>query len=186
MSPTDLRRFVPRRIADPRGFTLAEILVAAFLMGIAFLALAGLVPLAFYGVQEGNQLSTATFLADQKLEQAKNLPWTSTPANDCVGVSAPATAAPTVPGAASCADGATNVAANGAIPWLADEAAIVGFPGYSRTVRVTDCGAGGGCTGVTDSRVRLVTVAVTYTPATSSNSATTPKSVQVQMVISQR
>jgi prepilin-type N-terminal cleavage/methylation domain-containing protein len=186
MTRTDLRRFVPRRIADPRGFTLAEILVAAALVSIAFLALAGLVPLAFYGVQEGNQLSTATFLADQKLEQAKNLPWTSAPANDCLGVSASGTAAPTVPATASCTDGATTVAGNGSIPWLADEAAVAGFPVYSRAVRVTDCGAGGGCTGVTDSRLRLVTVAVTYTPGTSSNQATTPKSVQVQMVISQR
>jgi hypothetical protein len=184
MSRIDLRRLVPHRIADPRGFTLAEILVAAFLITVGFVALAGLVPLAFYGVQEGNQLSTATFLADQKLEQAKNLPWVATPANDCLGVSSPA--APTVPAAGSCTDGATNVAANGAIPWLADEAAVAGFPGYSRTVRVTDCGAGGGCTGVTDSRLRLVTVAVTFTPGTSSNSTPTPQTVQVRMVVSQR
>ena len=56
----------------------------------------------------------------------------------------------------------------------------------ARTVRVTDCGVGGGCTGVTDSGLRLVTVAVRYTPMSSANKAVTAKSVQMQMVVSQR
>jgi Tfp pilus assembly protein PilV len=175
------------RLSDARGFTVAEVLIAAVIVTLAFVALATVVPIASYGVQEGYQVSTATFLADQKLEQAKNLPWVSSPANDCLGVSASPTAAPTVPAGGSCNGGA----AGAAITQLADEAPITnpaGFTAYSRTVRITDCGSGGGCAGVVDSGMRLVTVTATYTPlnATGTTGTTGPKSVQVQMVVSQR
>ena len=179
---------VPDRFADPRGFTVAEILVAVAIITIGCIALMTVVPIANSALQEGKQLSTATFLADQKLEQAKNLPWMSTPANDCLGVSAVSTEAPTAPGGTSCTNGATNIAAAGAIPWLADEGAtaISGFPGYSRTVRITNCDAGGGCAGITDPGMRLITVSVRYTPLTAAGAAPMPKSVQVQMMVSQR
>jgi Tfp pilus assembly major pilin PilA len=172
------------------GFTLAELLVAFGVIAVGLAAIMAAIPFGAFGVQEGNQMSTATFLADQKLEQARNVPWTGTVANDCLGISASATAAPTVPVAATCTYGATTVAANGTLPWLADEgtAAIAGFSGYSRQVRITDCAAG--CTGVSDSGLRLVTVTVTYTPLgilnTPGGSAPVPKAVRVAMLISQR
>ncbi len=78
---------------NERGFTAAEILIAAVIVTVAFVALARIVPLAGYAVQEGNQLSTATFLADQRLEQIRGVPWTSVPANDCLGISVSSTAA---------------------------------------------------------------------------------------------
>jgi Tfp pilus assembly protein PilV len=172
---------------DERGFTVAEVLIAAVIVTLALVALANVVPLASYGIQEGNQLSTATFLADQKLEQIKALPWTSAPANDCLGVSFLGVGAPRVPLTATCTLGATTVSAGGALTWEADEATgtITGFPAYSRNVRVTDCSTG--CAGITDSGMRLVAVAVTYTPLTAGTGvAATPKSVQVQMIVSQR
>jgi len=179
---------IHNRLTDARGFTIAEVLIASVIITLAFVALATVVPIAGFGVQEGYQVSTATFLADQKLEQSKNLPWVGSPANDCVGISASSTAAPTVPGGSSCTNGGTNIAAGGAVTWLADEASVTNFPGYSRSVRVTDCGTGGGCAGVTDSGMRLVTVTVTYTQgnATGTVGTTGPKSIQVQMVVSQR
>lgn len=176
-------------LRDERGFTVAEVLLAAVIVTVALVALANVVPLASYGIQEGNQLSTATFLADQKLEQIRGLPWTSTPANDCLGVSILGVGAPRVPLSASCTLGATTVIAGGALTWEADEAAgtITGFPAYSRNVRVTNCGLGPGCTGVTDDLMRLVTVTVTYTPLTAATGvAAIPKSVQVQMIVTQR
>ena len=175
------------------GFTLAELLVAFAVIAVGLAAIMAAIPFGAFGVQEGNQMSTATFLADQKLEQARNVPWTGTLANDCLGISASPTAAPTVPAAAACTYGTTTVAANGALPWLADEgtAAIAGFRGYSRQVRITDCGVGAGCTGQpVDSGLRLVTVTVTYTPLgilnTPGGSALAPKAVTVAMLISQR
>jgi prepilin-type N-terminal cleavage/methylation domain-containing protein len=181
-------RIIRRLAVDQRGFTLAEILIAAIIVAVALVGLATVVPIAGYGVQEGYNLSTATFLADQKLEQAKNLPWVSLPANDCLGTSASSTAAPTVPAGGQCTDGATNIAAGGAVTWLADESAVTSFPSYARNVRITDCGTAPGCGGVTDAGMRLVTVTVSYTPlnATDSTGTTGPKSIRVQMVVSQR
>lgn len=178
-------------ITDQRGFTLAEVLIAAVIITIVFVALANIVPISTYGVQEGNQVSTASFLADQKLEQITTLPWTASPANDCLGISASSTVAPTVPVGAACTMGATTVAAGGTAPGLADESstAITGFAGYSRNVRVTDCGAGTGCftPAIIHSAMRLVTVTVTYTPlSASAGAAAGSRSVQIQMVVRQR
>jgi type II secretory pathway pseudopilin PulG len=179
-------------LTSQRGFTIAEVLIAAFLVTVALVALARIVPIASYGVQEGNQLSTATFLADQKLEQIKNLPWIESPGNDCVGASSASTTAPRVPAGASCTLGVTTVNAGAALPWLADENAtsITGFAGYSRTVRIIDCSAVTAplCGGVTDpSYMRLVTVTVTYMPMSAGTStAVTPKSLQLQMTITRR
>src|SRR5688572_17148749 len=86
-------------IWNERGLTLAEILVAVAILGIGLVGLAVVVPIASYGVQEGSQLSTATFLAEQRLEQIRNAPWTGTPANDCVGTGANA---PVVPAGVTC------------------------------------------------------------------------------------
>ncbi len=69
-------------ITDQRGFTVAEVLIAAVIITMAFVALATIVPISTYGVQEGNQVTTATLLAEQKLEQIRILPWTASPANE--------------------------------------------------------------------------------------------------------
>ena len=171
-----------------RGFTVAEVLLATVIVALAFVWLASIIPIASYGVQEGNQSSTATFLADQKLELARNVPWSTAPSNDCLGISASATVAPNVPAGGTCTLGTTTVAAGGALPWFADEraSAIPGFSGYSRTVRVTDCGVAPGCAGITNSAMRLVAVIVSYIPLTGTGSAPGPKSVTQTMVVTQR
>lgn len=183
-----MRMNVHHGLTDQRGFTLAEVLIAAVIITLALVALASVVPIAGYAVQDGNQMSTATFLAEQQLEQAKNLPWVGSPANDCLGASASSTAAPTVPAGGTCINGATTINAGGAITWLADESAVTNFPAYARTVRITDCSTGGGCVGITDSHMRLVTVTVTYTPLNPApaTGTTGPKSIRVQMAVSQR
>jgi len=203
-------------LRDPRGFTLPEVLLTIAVIGIGLAAIMSVIPIGAYGVQEGKQLSTATFLADQKLEQIRNLPWVAAPAgfatnappaNDCLGTSTPATSPPAVPvnvtvpapgPGPACFDqttGAVRVAVGGALPWLANEnaTAIAGFSGYSRQVRVTDCGVGAGCTPlvgggnpIQDPGMRLVTVTVTYTPLTGQGVSPTPKSVTVNMVVAQR
>src|SRR5256885_2733106 len=171
-----VRRRRVRSKTPAAGFTLVEVMLAAMIITIAFVTLLSVIPYSTAAVQSGNQTSTATFLANQKLEEAKNIPWTSTPDNDCLGVSANATSAPTVPGGKSCTLGAVNVAAGGALTWFADQnsTAITGFNGYSRTTRITDCGVTA-CAGITDSGMRVVTVAVTFQPLPSTTTASAPQ-----------
>jgi Tfp pilus assembly protein PilV len=166
---------------DARGLTLVEVLVAAALLAVGLVGVMVVVPIASHGVQEGNQLSTATFLAEQRLEQVRNAPWVSTPANDCLGVGP--TAAPTVPAGAACANGATVLAA-GAVTF-ADEASVAGYPGYSRTVRVADCGVTA-CAGVADADMRRVSVTVGYVPLTGAGVAQGTKSITLTLVVSRR
>ena len=64
-----------RRSRKDAGFTLPEVLLAAMIIIIAFVTLLSVIPYSSASVQSGNQLSTATFLANQKLEEAKNVPW---------------------------------------------------------------------------------------------------------------
>ncbi|MGH7356815.1 MAG: type IV pilus modification PilV family protein [Candidatus Rokuibacteriota bacterium] len=203
-------------LRDARGFTLPEVLLTVFIIGIGIAAIMSVIPVGAYGVQEGKQLSTATFLADQRLEQIRKLPWVkepagfppdALPANDCLGLSQ--NAPPRVPGPAPAppcffeTTGLVRAAVGQAVPdpnvpgrlLLADEdptgtsaTGIPGFGGYLRRVRVTDCAAGG-CAGVPPPNaagMRLVTVTVTYTPLTAGGVSPAQKSVTLNMVIAQR
>ena len=174
-------------MTNERGFTLVEVLIAAFIITVGFVGLLTALPVASFAIQEGKQLSTATFLANQKLEEARNVPWNSLPSNDCLGVSTVSTSAPTVPLLKTCTLGATVVAAGGALPWFADQSAtaIAGFPGYSRTVRVTSC-AITPCAGITDPGMRSVTVTVTYRGSSTVAFGAISKPVAVTMVVSER
>jgi type II secretory pathway pseudopilin PulG len=180
-----------RLISSSRGMTLAEVMVALPSITIGLLALLSAIPLSTYAIQDGSQTSTATFLANQRLEQVRNAQWTALcqvvagvtvvgPATvtDSLGVSAPATAAPKDP--------------LGAVTF-ADESPMAGsYASYTRQVRITDsvapaptCDAAGNMTGT---GIRRVTVTVAYTPlsATGTNAVTGSRSVVVSMQIAQR
>jgi prepilin-type N-terminal cleavage/methylation domain-containing protein len=162
-----------KRLRNQRGMTLAEIIVALAIIGIGLVALAAAIPLAGYGIQEGSQLSTATFLANQRLEQVRNATWSATPVVDNLGVSA-STAVPPQ---------------RGATVTFPDENPLAApYAGYNRTVRVQDCSLGAGCSGIVNATMRQVTVTVTYTPITGVGQAAsgTTKSAIVTMYISER
>lgn len=170
---------------DERGFSLVEILVAVGIIAIGLVGLAGVVSVSSYGLQEGNQLSTATFLAEQRLEEVRNAPWAASPANDCLGVSS-SDAAPT---STACSRSAPTSCTTGtACTTYPDEGAVPGFTGYSRTVRVTDCSAGSGCMGVVHAGMRLVTVAASYHPLSGAGgtAADARKSATVDLLIAKR
>jgi prepilin-type N-terminal cleavage/methylation domain-containing protein len=178
-------------INNERGFSLTEVLVAAALIAIGFVALLRVVPLAAAGLQQGNQQSTATQIAQQRLEQAHAAVWTALPATDCVGVSA-GNAAPVPSGAACTAaisetyDAATNVT-------FPDEASVAGSPGYARTTRITDCGAVA-CSGILYVPVpgtgtaapRLVTVTVTYQGEARQGATSRTRTVRLEWLVAQR
>ena len=73
-------------VSDQRGMTLAEVLVALPIITIGLLALLSAIPLSTYATQEGRQTSTATFLANQRLEQVRNAQWSATCQVDGSGV----------------------------------------------------------------------------------------------------
>jgi Tfp pilus assembly protein PilV len=156
-----------------RGMTLAEVLVALPIIMIGLLALLSAIPLSSYATQEGKLTSTATFLANQRLEQVRNAQWSAIPVVDQLGVSASASAAPLAGGTTTFAD---------EVPMASP------YTAYQRRVRITDCGTGGGCAGITTSSMRLITVTVSYTPlsATGVNAIPGPRSVAVNMLVAQR
>ena len=155
------------------GFTMVEILVALGLIGFGLAGLLAAVPVAMSSVQAGSVLSRATFLANQRLEQVRNAAWTATPANDCLGVSSPATAAH----ASATCNGVNTVT-------FPDETNLNNWS-YDRSVRVINCGVAPGCgtapNNITDPAIRLVTVTVTYTPGTTATS-----SLQLTLLVAQR
>jgi prepilin-type N-terminal cleavage/methylation domain-containing protein len=159
-----------QRVTNQHGMTLAEVLVAIAIIGVGLAALAAAIPIAGYGIQEGSQLSTATFLANARIEQAKNAVWTTTPDVDNLGVSS-GSAAPQTAG----------------ITTFPDENPIAApYTAYTRTVRVTDCSAGGGCAGITNANLRQVTVTVTYRPLTGVGQSPATKSAAVTMLVAKR
>jgi len=171
-------------VSSQRGMTLAEVIIAVAILSVGLVALSSAIPLAAYGIQEGNQLSTATFLANQRLEQVRNAQWQAqqpaAPATavvaaiDRLGKSDPSTSAPVGDG------GATT---------FADESPMgAPYAGYTRTVRIIDCGTGAGCDGAVYAHLRQATVTVSYRPMTGIGlgSPTSTKSVVVTMYMARR
>ena len=91
------------------------------------------------------------------------------------------------PAGKTCTLNGVVINSGGALPWAADQGptAITNFNGYSRNVRVIDCGATA-CTTITDPGMRLVTVSVTFQPMSTSATAAASKTVRVSMIIAER
>jgi hypothetical protein len=150
---------------------LAEVLVAVALIALGVAALASAIPVAGAAVSEGAKLSTATFLAGARLEEVRAAAWSAAPPVDRLGVSGAALSAPQNRGTTT----------------FADEAALPGpYAGYSRQVRVLDCGLPPGCGAVTSTRLRQVTVTVTYRPVTPSGVGPLDKTVSITTLVAER
>lgn len=160
------------RLFNERGITLAEVLIAAAVLGLGLAALMAVVPVASYAIQDGNQTSTATYLAQQRLEQVRNALWTA--AADCVGLSDDATSEPEPFPPGQC--GATAVT-------FPDEASLPGFAQYARAVRISECAP---CDTITDPALRLVRVTVTYRPISAAGSSNLNTSVALEWLVAQR
>jgi type II secretory pathway pseudopilin PulG len=160
-------------VVNQAGMSLAEILVACVIIAIGLVGLLSAVPTASYGIQEGRQLSTAAFLANQRLEQVRNAQWVQCPAPgapaDTLGVSASAAAAP----------------ASGGATTFPDESPIAApYGDYTRTVRIIDSQPADACGGA-NLGLRQVTVTVTYRASTATGLGAT-KSAIVTMLMAQR
>jgi len=167
---------------DARGLTLAEVVAAAMIVGIGLAGLMIVVPIGSFGLAEGNQLTTATFLAEERLEHVRNALWTSSPDNDCVGIGP--MAAPTVPATKNCTNGALTLAA-GDVTFGDEPSVAAPYTSYARTVRIHDC-ASTPCTGIATAGMRQVTVTISYRPLTAAGVAASDKSVTLTMLVAQR
>src|SRR4026208_336746 len=114
-----------KSFVDQRGMTLPEILAAVVVIMVALVALASAIPISAYGIQEGSQLTTATFLAHQPMEQVKQRQWSE--AQDEVGFSASSTAAPDIGGTTTFPD---------------ENPVAAPYTQVTRPGRITRCGAG--------------------------------------------
>jgi type II secretory pathway pseudopilin PulG len=171
-----MRRALRFVVSDQAGMSLAEILIACVIVSVGLVGLLSAVPTASYGIQEGRQLSTATFLANQRLEQVRNAVWTQCPAVDTLGVSAPATVAPNV----------------GALVTFPDESPMAApYTDYTRTVRITDAQPGDPCVGGVGGPnvgLRQIVVTVSYRPSTATGlaAAGSTKSAIVTIMAAER
>jgi prepilin-type N-terminal cleavage/methylation domain-containing protein len=159
-----------------RGLTLVEVLLAVAVVGVAVAGVGVVVPVSSYGVQEGNQLSAATFLAEQMVERARAATWTVEPAVDCLGASVGDTAP--VPTGATCLGVTTT-------QFPDETAGVRGAPQYRRTVRISRCETGA-CAGMNAIGLRLVEVTVDYTPLSTGSVAGGVRTVQLAWLASQK
>jgi hypothetical protein len=125
-----------RSLPEERGLTLAEVLPALALLSIGVVAMISLLIPAGSGIHEGEHRSLATFLASERLEQIRHAVGRSEPDTD-----------PLRETAISFPDEPALPAPHGA---------------FSRFVRIVDCGASDGCSGVRSPGVRQVSVTVEY------------------------
>jgi type II secretory pathway pseudopilin PulG len=148
---------------DDTGMTLVEVIIAAIVVMVGLVALIAATPLGTSQVGEANLKTTATFLAQQRLEQIKNAKWTTVPAADDLGGSGS-------PGSAAVAqwpdESYGSIAFPGGLPCAANDRS--GGCRFRRQVRITDCSvtscAGIGTGTPTVDTLRQVAVTVFFSP----------------------
>jgi len=171
---------------DTAGMTVAEVIIALGVITVGLLALLATMPLSTSGVAEANLKTSATFLAQQRLEQIKNAQWTTLPATDQLG------------GGGS--DGTAAVA-----QWPDENYGTIPFQGapncaandrsggcrFRRQVRIMDCSVAS-CSGVaigttSADTLRQVTVTVFFFGLTGAGTASaSEENVQVVTLIARR
>lgn len=164
---------------NERGFTLAEVLVATFIIVVGLVALASGFQFATSGVATGRGETVASFLAEQRLEQLKAIAMTNY-------YGSPAWAATlTLAGGSAVTEycQTTNIGATGT---NCQSTAITGVASYVRVTRVSDNPGGTGCTGVAPLLCKRIWVNVTYRPVTTRGDVSQTRSVDVYAVVAPR
>jgi hypothetical protein len=136
---------------------LLEVIAAIAVVAVGLTAFASGIPVASMAVSEGARLSTATFLAAERMEAVRGIGWRSGSVLHDFGLAFP------------------------------DESALpTPYAAYSRQVRIVDCGVPPGCDAVTSPLLRQVTVTVAYRPVTASGMGASDKAVSLTTLIAER
>ncbi|MFQ5990452.1 MAG: hypothetical protein ACE5K9_11100 [Candidatus Methylomirabilales bacterium] len=67
---------MPMPMSNDRGFSAIDVLIAATITVVALLAIANMAPTSYQNVDRSGKDTVAVTLAQQRLEQLKNLPFT--------------------------------------------------------------------------------------------------------------
>ena len=164
---------------NERGFTLAEVLVATFIIVVGLVALASGFQFATSGVATGRGETVASFLAEQRLEQLKAIAMTNY-------YGSPAwTGTLTLQGGSTTTEycQTSNIGATGT---NCQATAITGAASYVRVTRITDNPGGTGCTGTAPLVCKRIWVNVTYRPVTNRGDVSQTRSVDVYAVVAPR
>lgn len=145
--------------------TVAEVIIALFVITVGLVGLMAAIPLSTSQIGEAHLKTTATFLAQQRVEQIRNAQWTGSPAADTLGGSG--------------SNGSSAVA-----EWP-DESAVTNYSRFARTVRIVDCSVSPGCGMTTDSTLatlRQVTVTVRFARMTGIGTINSSTLESVQLI----
>jgi prepilin-type N-terminal cleavage/methylation domain-containing protein len=154
-----------------RGFTLAEVIIATFILAIGLVAVATGFQFATSSIASGRGETTAVFLAEQRIEQLKAIAVTNYDS-----IAAGVTTEFCLP---------TNIGTTASNC----QTAAVTFkgPSYTRVTTVVDNPGGvAPCTGVSPFLCKRIQVKVTYRPVTSRGDVSQGRSVDMYTVVTKR
>ena len=142
--------------------SVVEVIIALGIITVGLLALLGAMPLSTSLIGESSLDTTATFLAQHRLEQIKNAQWTAAPVVDNLGGAGSSGAAPVL--VAGFPDRWPDEDYNTIV--IPSGGGNASYPRLRRQVRITDCSVlacSGILTGtVTINTLRQVTVTVWF------------------------
>ena len=177
-----------RMLTEQRGFTLAEVLVAVFVIMVGLIAVATGFQYATSGVATGRGETIATFLAEQRVEQLKTIAMTN--------YTGPWTGTSLAAGTTTEYCQSSNI---GATSSNCQSTAFTGTATYTRTTTITrppaaassgppitDNPGGTGCTGAAPMLCKRIRVSVSYRPVTSSGDVSQTRTVDVYAVVTPR
>jgi Tfp pilus assembly protein PilV len=169
-------------VRDQRGMTLLEVLVAIGVVMVGLIGLVAVAPVATGAVGEASLKTTATFLAQQRLEAMKNRQW-----SECNG-EPPACTTDLLKGAGS--DGTAAVAAWGDEGYNSIVVGTSNYPRFRRVTRITDCSAAA-CGGLAGdpalATMRQVSVTVFFVPLTGGGQAgTSEERITITTLVARR
>jgi prepilin-type N-terminal cleavage/methylation domain-containing protein len=164
-----------RMLTEQRGFTLAEVLVAVFVILVGLIAVATGFQYATSGVATGRGETVATFLAEQRVEQLKTIAMTN--------YTGPWTGTSLAAGTTTEYCQSSNI---GATSSNCQATAFTGTATYTRTTTITDNPGGTGCTGTAPMLCKRIRVSVSFRPVTSSGDLSQTRTVDVYAVVAPR